>query len=368
MEKAMGQWWHRQIEGASEFHQSAGDSGGLAIAISHFVRLGLQIMVLASAAHLVINHQLSAGAMIAASILLSRALAPVEQLISAWRQLGGARQSFVRIAGALSSNVDTSFMPLPRPTGRLEAINLSFTPNTAQRPVFSNVTLEINPGRFVALVGPSGAGKTSLIRMLVGALAPSHGIVRLDGADVSRWPDEDRGRHVGYVPQHVEFLPGTVAENISRFTNAEPEQIYEAARLVNTHDAILHLPDGYRTALGGDGDILSAGMRQRLALARAMFGNPRLLLLDEPHSNLDNAGVEDLIHLVEQFTGQGGTVLMATHRPSIYVRADQTYELRNGRLSEFSDFGHARLRIHGASDTPNVERIPMGERLLEARS
>jgi ABC-type protease/lipase transport system fused ATPase/permease subunit len=228
--------------------------------------------------------------------------------------------------------------------------------------------LAIEPGNFAALVGPSGAGKTSLIRMLAGALAPASGLVRLDSADIAGWPAHDRGRHVGYVPQHVEFLPGTVAENIARFADTAAEQVYEAARQAGVHSDILRLPDGYQTRLGGDDDILSAGMCQRLALARAVYGNPALLLLDEPHSNLDNDGVDDLIHLVERFTGEGGAVLMATHRPSIYVRADRTFELKDGGLHEIGEIGRPRLRLHGAGRDQKLTQIPMGERLLEARS
>jgi PrtD family type I secretion system ABC transporter len=369
METGLSKWWRRQIGAASQFHQSGGDAIGLAMVVSRFVRLGLQILVLASAAHLVINGQLSAGAMIAASILLSRALAPVEQLIGAWRQLRSARQSLRRIAEVLGdSGADAQFLPLPRPEGRIEATNLRFQPRTGGPIVFSEVSFKIEPGNFAALVGPSGAGKTSLIRMLAGALAPASGLVRLDGADIAGWPAHDRGRHVGYVPQHVEFLPGTVAENIARFEDAAADHIYEAAREAGVHGDILRLPEGYQTRLGGEEGILSAGMRQRLALARAVFGKPALLLLDEPHSNLDNDGVGDLIHLVERFTGEGGAVLMATHRPSIYVRADQTFELKDGGLTEIRDFGRTRLSLHGAGAGPRLAQIPMGERLLEARS
>ncbi len=329
MVEGVRRWWDVQSTTTAGTQRSISDTGGLFLAISKFVRLVLQVLILALAANLVIQSQLSIGAMIAASILFARAMAPVEQAIGVWRHLVAALAAYQRIKQSIHDYKAAEAMPFLHPAAQLDVKDLTFAPPAREAAIFEQVNFTIEPGQFVAITGPSGAGKTSLLRMIVGVLNPDHGCVRLDGADVSKWSAEDRGQYIGYVPQHVEFLPGTIAQNIARFQDASPEEIYQAAAAADLHDAILHLPDGYETVIGGPSDILSGGMRQRVALARALFGKPELLVLDEPYSNLDSDGIASLLAAVESVTERQGSVIMVTHRPSIYVRADQVFELKD---------------------------------------
>jgi len=308
----------------------ASDRAGVFAAMGRFLRLALQIVVLGFAASLVVGGEITPGAMIAASIMIARALAPVEQAIGVWRQLVGARAAFARVRVALERAAGQGpWMPLPQPEGRLEIAGIAYTPPEAEAPLFDNLSLSVQPGQMLGITGPSGAGKSTLARMLVGVAIPDRGRVRLDGVDLASWPADERGRHIGYVPQCVELLPGTVGENIARFTNAPPEAIIEAARRARLHDLIVRLPHGYDTPVGGPADLLSAGARQRVALARALFGDPRLLVFDEPYSNLDTAGVEALVAAIADARAAGAAVIMVAHRPSILAHADAVLRIED---------------------------------------
>jgi len=224
-------------------------------------------------------------------------------------------------------------MPLPRPEGRLEIVDIAYAPPGAEAPLFENLTVTVKPGEMLGVTGPSGAGKSTLARMLVGVAIPDRGRVRLDGVDLASWPADERGRHIGYVPQCVELLPGTVGENIARFTDTTPETIVEAAQRARLQDLIVRLPNGYDTRVGGPSDLLSAGARQRVALARALFGDPRLLIFDEPYSNLDTAGVEALVAAIADARAAGAAVVMVAHRPSIVAHADAVLRIE-GRTTQ----------------------------------
>jgi len=308
----------------------ASDRAGVFSALGRFIRLALQIVVLGLAASLVVGGEITPGAMIAASIMIARALAPVEQAIGIWRQLVGARSAFGRVRTALERAAGQGpWMPLPRPEGRLEIADIAYTPSGAEAPLFENLTVTVKPGEMLGVTGPSGAGKSTLARMLVGVAVPDRGRVRLDGVDLASWPADERGRHIGYVPQCVELLPGTVGENIARFTDAPPEAIIEAAQRARLHELIIRLPNGYDTRVGGPSDLLSAGARQRVALARALFGDPRLLIFDEPYSNLDTAGVEALVAAIVDARAAGAAVIMVAHRPSILAHADAVLRIED---------------------------------------
>jgi ABC-type protease/lipase transport system fused ATPase/permease subunit len=234
-----------------------------------------------------------------------------------------------------SDNPAKDGVRLPRPQGRLSCQEVSFVPRGAEKPILRSVSFTVQPGMSLGLVGLNGAGKTTLARILVGSLAPSNGSVRLDGADLATWNRDDLGRHVGYLPQMISLLPGTVGENIGRFGTYSDEEIIAAAKLAGAHEMILRLPRGYETEVGDTGFLLSGGQRQLIGLARAVIGNPALIVLDEPNSNLDGPGEEALLTCLKGLKEQGTTVVMITHRPNLVANLDQAAVLRDGVLISF---------------------------------
>jgi ATP-binding cassette subfamily C protein/ATP-binding cassette subfamily C protein EexD len=284
--------------------------------------------------------------MLAASIMLARALAPVEQAVGGWRQLINARTAFRRLKESLSrAAAEPARMPLPRPKGKLTVEAVSYAPPGAEEPLFRDLSVDVGPGEMLGIFGPSGSGKTTLVRMLVGLSPPGRGRIRLDGMDVHAWPSDDFGRHVGYVPQLAELLPGTVRDNIVRFTKASPRRAIEAAKRAGIHDLVLRLPAGYDTVIGGAGDMLSAGTRQRVALARALFRDPQLLVLDEPYSNLDAQGIEALMLALRQAKARGATIVIVAHRASILGQADKVLHIEGGAWRVIDKAALARLTV-----------------------
>ncbi|WP_150290567.1 type I secretion system permease/ATPase [Sphingobium estronivorans] len=305
--------------------------------ISKMVRLLLQSLVLTVGALLVMNGYASGGVIFASSILSARAFGPVELVIGNWRTLVSARDSWKRLEESLPQlGLERPLMPLRAPHRALSVEDLTLSPAGSDERTVFNVSFLAQAGEAIAVLGPSGCGKSTLVRGLVGILPAVTGSVRLDGATFDQWDSDDLGRHIGYVPQNVELLTGTVAENIARFEpDAPADLVIEAARQAGVHDLILHLPEGYDTQVGTDGARLSAGQRQRIALARALYRDPFLLVLDEPNSNLDAPGEEALCDAVAMAKTRGAVVIVVAHRPSILQAVDIVLLMRNGRAQAF---------------------------------
>jgi ATP-binding cassette, subfamily C, bacterial len=310
--------------------------------LSRFVRQALQVVILAAGAWLVLNHQMSAGLIFAASLLSGRALQPIEQMIGGWRQwrmaLSGHREIGETIA-KLDAGTPPDAVRLPAATGRLsvKALGYALSPPPGVKPILSDVSMEVAPGEIVTVIGPSGAGKSTFARLIAGALKPTFGEVRLDGFALDNWDPSQRGEAVGYLGQHIEFLDGTVAENISRFTDeATDAQIVDAARRANAHEFIATLPEGYRTVLGAAGVRLSGGQMQRLGLARALFGGPSLIVLDEPNAHLDSDGEAALLEALKAERTRKRAIVVVTQRTALLAIADRIAVIRNGRLESIA--------------------------------
>jgi PrtD family type I secretion system ABC transporter len=313
-------------------HQAvASDRAGTFTALSKGLRLLLQVAVLGTGAALVIQQSVSPGAMIAASILASRALAPVEQAIANWRGFTAARQAYGRLSALLKENPAVpARMRLPAPRGELTVENLVGAPPGATRPVLRDISFSLEPGEALGIVGPTASGKSTLARHLVGVWPPARGSVRLDGASLADWNRDE----LGYLPQDVELFEGTVAENVSRFeANPTPDAIVAAARQAGVHEMILGLPMGYDTPIGVGGTALSAGQRQRVALARALYGDPVLVVLDEPNASLDVAGDQALTGAILGLRKRGATVVVIAHRPAAISAVDRVLVLKEGQVA-----------------------------------
>ncbi|MGH8130920.1 MAG: type I secretion system permease/ATPase [Steroidobacteraceae bacterium] len=300
------------------------------------LRQTIQIVVLALGAYLVITHEATVGVMVATTILLGRALAPVEQVVGSWRVLAEGRTALARLRELLDSAASApERMQLPEPKGALVAQNIIYRPPGCDRLILQGVSLQLAPGAALAIVGPSAAGKSTLLRVLTGLWKPTAGIVRLDGADLSIWPREALGPLIGYVPQDVELFQGTVAENIARLGPVDPALVVSAAQRARVHEMILSLPQGYDTQVDAAGMQLSPGQRQRIALARALFGNPRLVVLDEPNSNLDGAGEQALADAIGDLRSQSVTVVIVTHRNTLIRHMTHMLVLEGGRVQQY---------------------------------
>ncbi|MFM1816331.1 MAG: hypothetical protein RLZ98_3026, partial [Pseudomonadota bacterium] len=315
----------------------AADVGGLLLVLSKLTRLILQAAMLAAGAYLVLANQASPGVMIAASIIMSRALAPIEQAISHWRGFVAARHGLRRLSAEIDGcDRDTGKMAMPEPQGRIAVENLFAAPPGQREPTLKGLSFRLEPGDAMGVLGPSGAGKSTLARVLVGAWTPLRGRVLIDGAPMDQWPRNQLGCNIGYLPQNAELFEGTVAENIGRFrTDVHPDEIYAAAEAADVHRMILRLPDGYATKVGDGGVSLSGGQRQRIALARALFGRPALVVLDEPNSNLDAEGEAALAHAIRSMREAGKCVVVMAHRHKALENANLLLVLKEGRQAAF---------------------------------
>jgi len=294
----------------------------------------LQSAVLALGAYLAILNEMSAGGMIAASILTSRALAPVEVAVAHWKNFIAARQGFERLERTLAHlEAPEEQLSLPKPRMELTVSNLAVAAPGQSRPVIQNISFELTAGQGLGVIGPSASGKSTLARALIGVWSPLKGRVRLDGASLDQWDSASLGQHIGYLPQDIELFDGTVAENIARFqAGARPEDVIKAATAADAHDMILALPNGYNTRIGSGGAALSGGQRQRIGLARAMYGEPFLVVLDEPNSNLDSEGEDALVRALKAVREWGGIVVIVTHRPTALAGVDQVAMMANGQI------------------------------------
>jgi PrtD family type I secretion system ABC transporter len=320
-------------------HERASDVAGSLGGFAKVFRMILQSAVLAVGAFLVIHQEATAGIIIASSILTARALAPVDMAIANWKGFVAARQSMTRLHKLLILFPEQQEpLTLPPPKALLSVEGVSATPPGEQKLVLNNVSFEMKAGQGLGIIGPSGSGKSSLARALVGVWQPVRGKIRLDHAALEHWSSEARGRHIGYLPQDVELIDGSVAKNISRFeSNADPRGIVAAAQAAGVHKLILSLPDGYATQIGESGMTLSAGQRQRIALARALYGNPFLVVLDEPSSNLDGEGEEALTQAILGVRARQGIPIIIAHRPSALAGIDHVLIMDNGGIKVFGN-------------------------------
>jgi len=336
-------------------------------ALARTLRQSVQVAMPAVGAWLVIEQRASPGVMIAATVLLGRALAPVEQAVANWSLLVDARAAWQRLQTLLArSAVPTERMPLPAPLGRLEAHELSYQPPGTDRATLSGISLELAPGESMAIIGPSGSGKSTLARLLVGVWPPGAGIVRLDGVDLSRWSREDVGPSIGYVPQDVQLFAGTVAENIARLGEVDSGKVLEAARRAGVHDMILTLRDGYETLVDTNNALISPGQRQRIALERALYGDPRLLVLDEPNASLDGDGEIALGEALKALRGEI-TVIAVTHRTNLVQHMDRLLVLDAGRTKLQGPVAEVMAALSGASrSVAHIAPVPRNDRTAGA--
>jgi PrtD family type I secretion system ABC transporter len=342
------QRWNQDNGRMIAFQSLASRRGGMLTAIAKFARFVIQLGVLGAGAYLAVQQEITPGSMIASSIIMGRALAPVEQAIGAWKGMVAARVAYAGLKELISSGQSgASTMELPPPEGKLTVSGLTFGVPARTEPILSNVSFSLEPGEALGLIGPSAAGKTTLARLLVGSWLPSTGHVRLDGADMSLWRDQDRLQYMGYLPQDVELLGGTVKENIARMGEAEDAQVIAAAKLADVHEMILSLPEGYDTQIGEAGGVLSGGQRQRIALARALFGTPKLLVLDEPNANLDRLGEQALLDTIDEIRGRGVTIVVIAHRPSMLEHVDKILVLREGKVDMYGTRDDVMARLMG---------------------
>jgi ATP-binding cassette subfamily C protein len=336
--------------------------GGLGAA-SKVLRLLLQSSLLAVGAWLVIHQESTPGIIIAGSILGGRALAPVDLAIANWRGFIGARQSWHRLSRLLAQLPPrTEPMPLQPPSKTIVVQNAAVCPPGEQKIVCQDVNFTLTGGKALGIIGPTASGKSSLARMLVGVWSPLRGTVRLDGAALDQWSPEALGRHVGYLPQDVELFPGNVAQNIARFEDPpNPEAVLAAAQAAGVHDLIVNLPDGYETKVGERGSALSAGQAQRIALARALYRDPFLVVLDEPNSNLDAEGDEALTRAILGLRARGAIAVVVAHRPSAIAGVDYILVMAKGRQQQFGPKEEVLTRVAQPPAAPRTLKVVPGE-------
>lgn len=331
----LGRWSDLHLDTLS-LQAVASDRAGAVMGTFKAVRMSLQVAILGVGAYLVILGDISAGSMIAASIIMGRALAPVEAAVAQWKQFIAARSAFGRIKQLLAAiPPEAQKMPLPAPEGEITIERLVLAPPGSTTPTVKNVSARIGAGEVVAIVGASGAGKSSLARAIVGVWPAASGTIRIDGAEIGHWDPDLLGPFVGYLPQEVELFGGTIAENIARFGEVEPDKVIDAAKTAGAHDMILRLPDGYETFVGDGGRSLSGGQRQRVALARALYGDPRIVVLDEPNSSLDQEGEKALAGAIQAAKAAGCTVIVISHRTSLLSVVDKVLVLVDGAVAKF---------------------------------
>lgn len=328
-------WFERHRE-VLRLQALASDRAALLSNASKVLRVTLQSLILGLGAYLVIQQEFTAGVMIAGSIIMGRALAPIDQLIGGWKGFLASRSAYKRLHDLLLAIPKRPrYMSLPAPDGRVTLEGVLAAPPGSNVPVLRGVQFEIARGEIVGVIGPSAAGKSSLARVLLGVWHVAAGKVRLSGADIGHWNRDELGPYIGYLPQDIELFDGTVSENIARFGEIDPEQVVAAAQRAQVHEMILRLPKGYDTPIGDAGAVLSGGQRQRIGLARAMYGNPVLVVLDEPNSNLDDQGESALVKAIAQLKAEGTTVVIITHRPSILGSVDKILVMREGQVEMY---------------------------------
>ena len=365
--------WQSQHRDSLALQSRASDRSGVLTHLSKILRLLSQSLILGLGAWLVLKAELTPGMMIAGSILLGRALAPIDQLINGWKSFIAARNARERLGQLIDSEAPSPPMPLPAPKGQLSLQQVCAGPPGATVASLNAISVDLKAGEQLAIVGPSASGKSTLARVALGIWPSLDGCVRLDGADILRWERSTLGPHLGYLPQDVELLAGSIADNIARFGPVDADAVLKAAHLAGVHELILKLDEGYDTTIGHGGTGLSAGQRQRIGLARALYGEPSLVVLDEPDSNLDESGERALVETLVRLRRLATTTLVITHRQRLLAQVDRVMFLDNGRVTSLappSPAGGARLKgtvssarvvkqVAGAG-TPSSQRAPSG--------
>lgn len=345
----MGRWFKTHgkfLSLQADASQKAGSIG----AATKFVQTALQSLVLGFGALLVLENKITPGMMIAASILVGRTLAPVQQVIGVWKSWASTRSAHERLTKLLESNpARPAGMELPKPHGALTVEGVTAAPPGVNVPIVRNLNFGINPGDVLGVIGPSGSGKSTLARLLVGVWPSMVGKVRLDGADIYQWNKAELGPNIGYLPQDIELFSGTVSENIARFGDVDAEKVVTAAKRAGVHDMILRLPKGYDTPLADGGGGLSGGQKQRLGLARAMYDDPALIVLDEPNSNLDDVGEQGLVNAVMDLRKRGKTIILITHRSTILGATNKLLVMKDGSVQAFGPTQQVMAAIQDAN-------------------
>ena len=328
--------WYQRHQGYLGMQAHASEAAGIMGGATGFLQKAFPSLQMALGVYLAIEGLITGGMVMAATFLISKAVSPIQKLLASWGEIVSARQSFERLEQLLiEDDVHQDRLSLPAPKGRLLVEHVVALPAGAKKPVIEDVSFTMMPGEVTAIVGPSAAGKSSLVRLLVGIWRPVHGSVRLDGANVADWVRDDLGLQMGYVPQDIGFFDGSVSENIARLGEVDSAKVVMAAKLAGMHDTILSFPAGYETQLGENGHVLTGGQRQRLAIARALYGTPKYIVMDEPNAALDDASERSLIVLIRALKNSGATVLFTTHRPNLISAADNLLVLSNGRQVGF---------------------------------
>jgi ATP-binding cassette subfamily C protein RsaD len=357
--RAMGMWrglqsrWQVRRDDLIAWQASASDRGGTIMAAIKFVRQAVQTLILGGGAYLAITGKISPGAMIAASILVGRCLAPIESAVGQWKSFVNARGSWDRLQKMFRDNGDTAEkMLLPEPKGRILVEAASIVPPGSSKPTVLNASFLLEAGTTLGIIGASAAGKSSLVRGLVGVWPLVNGAIRIDGFELRQWDPLQLGQHVGYLPQDVELFSGTVAQNIARFTEFESEDVIEAAQIAGVHEIIQTLPHGYQTQIGDGGAALSGGQRQRVALARTIFRKPALIVLDEPNANLDSEGELALSRAISHMKALGRTIIFVTHKTNLLAFADKIMLLQNGSITQLGDRDDVLSRLIANNPPP----------------
>jgi PrtD family type I secretion system ABC transporter len=368
MMPAIRQRWYKEHRRFLLNQVNASEAAGLTGGISGFLQKAFPSLQMALGAFLAINNLITSGMVMAATMLISKSISPIQKLIGSWKDIVEARQAFDRLNDLLVQDSHReSRMKLPPVLGKLTVNAATAVPPGANKAVVGNINFAANPGEAVAIVGPSASGKTSLVRMLVGIWAPVSGSVRLDGVEISDWDHDELGPQIGYVPQEIEFYDGTVAENISRFGDVDADKVVQAAKIIGMHEAILSFPDGYDTKLGATGFALSGGQRQRIAIARALYGFPKYIVMDEPNANLDEVGEAVLVQAIQFLKSHGATIVITTHRPRLVGAVERLLVMREGLQVGFGpaeEMLNAVRNLQVVPTTPESKQPQDGDSVL----
>ena len=336
MQTAVRKRWYQKHQSFLGMQAHASEAAGTMGGISGFLQKAFPSLQLALGVMLAIEGLITGGMVIASTVLISKALAPIQKLLMTWPELVSARQSFERLETMLREDeIHQDRLMLPAPKGELVVDRLVGVPPGGHKAVVEGISFALNPGEVSAIIGPSASGKSSLVRLLLGIWKPASGTVRLDGANMFDWMRGDLGRHIGYVPQEIGFFEGTVAENIARMGEVNDAKVIAAAQLAGIHETILAFPNGYETPMGETGHVLTGGQKQRLAIARAVYGEPKFLVMDEPNAALDEASERALIDTIKSLKASGSTILFTTHRPQLLAAADNVLVLTQGRQAGY---------------------------------